>query len=152
MVVVSNLLTYKSNLGLHMGARTNKQTDGCLYSNKRNKTSFQCQMVSFSSHLYFASQNSVAAIVTRLQARRSGVWIPAGAWGFSLLQNVESLPLGSTQPSIPSVLEVPSLAGECMRHEADHPPPSSARFRNEWSYTSNSPCMNMQMHGDVSFS
>jgi len=58
-------------------------------------------MVNFSSHLYFVSQDSVAAVLTRLEAGQSGVLIPVGAWDFPLLQNVETL--SGTHPAFYSI-------------------------------------------------
>jgi hypothetical protein len=44
--------------------------------------------------------------------------------------------LGTTQPSIQWVPGAVSLGLKRPSHEADHSPPSSAKVKNAWSYTS----------------
>lgn len=55
---------------------------------------------------------------------------PAGTRDFSLSE-ATILALGPTQPSFQWVLGIKQL-----RHEADHPSPSSAEIKNRWSCTS----------------
>jgi hypothetical protein len=54
--------------------------------------------------------------------------------------------LGPTQPLIQWVPGALSLGVKRQGREADHPPPSSAEFKNAWSYTSTPP---IRLHGVV---
>lgn len=67
----------------------------------------------------FRSRGSVVGIAGMLRAGRSGVRILVWARGFSLFQNRGPLP---------------GVKG--LGREHDHSPPSSAEFKNKWSYVS----------------
>jgi hypothetical protein len=62
-------------------------------------------------------------------------------WGLGifLFTTVSRTALGPTQPPIQWVPGLLSLGVKQLRHEADHSPPSSAKVKNAWSYTSTSP-------------
>ena len=79
------------------------------------------------------SQDSVVATANRL-------WV--GDLGFESQQGHEislsemsRLSLGPTQPYIPLILGVLSLRVMWPGHEVDNSPPTTARGKNEWSYT-----------------
>jgi hypothetical protein len=69
---------------------------------------------------------------------RGGVRVLAGAGNFSLHHRVQT-GSGATQPPIQWVPGAVSLGLKRPGREADHSPPSSAKFRNSWSYTSTLP-------------
>jgi hypothetical protein len=78
---------------------------------------------------YFWSCNSSISI----EARQP--WFDS--WqgqGIFLFTTTSRMALGPNQPSIQQVLGALSLG-----HQADHSPPSSAKVKNVWSYTSTPP-------------
>jgi hypothetical protein len=68
-------------------------------------------------------------------AGRSGVRFLVGAGNFVLFQNIQTSSGAHPDPSSVST-EVLSQGLKCLGHEVDSSPPSSAKFKNEWSYTS----------------
>jgi hypothetical protein len=65
---------------------------------------------------------------------------PGGGWEFFFF-TIESRPaLRPTQPPIQWVQEAPSLGVKRPGREADHSPPSCAKVKNAWSYTSTPLC------------
>jgi hypothetical protein len=56
--------------------------------------------------------------------------------GIFLFTAVSTLALGPTQPPIWLVLRAVTLGVKQPKREADHSPPSSAKVKNEWIYTS----------------
>jgi hypothetical protein len=99
--------------------------------------------------LFLFTQDTGARIAqwysTGLQAGWSVVWVLAGPGNFSLDHCIQtssranpiSYSMG-TRGSFPGV--------KWPGHEADHSPPSSAKVKNVWSYTSTSP---IRLHGVV---
>jgi hypothetical protein len=69
-----------------------------------------------------------------LQAGWSGVWVPAGAGNFSVHYCVQASS-GVHQASYPVGIRGSSPGSKAVRHEADHPPPSSAKVKIVWSCT-----------------
>jgi hypothetical protein len=57
-------------------------------------------------------------------------------------------PVQPTPPHIQQVREVLSPAAKLPGHEVNHPPPSSAVVKNDWSYTSTPPIHLHGMHRD----
>jgi hypothetical protein len=70
-----------------------------------------------------------------LEDRGSTVRFPAGM-GIFLFTTVSRTALRPTQPPIQWVQGDHSLGVKRPRREADHSPPSSARIKNAWNYTS----------------
>jgi hypothetical protein len=66
--------------------------------------------------------------------------------GIILFNAVSRTALGPTQPLIQWVPEALSLGVKRPGREADHSPPSSAKVKNAWSYTSTPP---IRLHGVV---
>jgi len=64
--------------------------------------------------------------------------------GIFLFTAVSTLALGPTQPPIWLVLRAVTLGVKQPKREADHSPPSSAKVKNEWIYTSTPPT---RLHG-----
>jgi hypothetical protein len=97
--------------------------------------------------LYYKSHDSSFSIALGygLDDRGSRVRFPVGDGNFSLHHHVQngsrahpaSYPM-DTRGSFPGV--------EWPGHEADHSPPSSAKVKNAWSYTSTPP---IRLHGVV---
>jgi hypothetical protein len=83
-------------------------------------------------------RDSSVGIATRLRTGRSGGWIPLKARDFCLLHNVHT---GSEAHPVSCSVGTKVLCRGVQRpgREVDHPPPSSARFKNEWSYNSTHP-------------
>jgi hypothetical protein len=77
--------------------------------------------------------------------RDSRVQFPAGL-GIFLFTTASRTVLVPTQPPIQWVPGALSLAVKRRAREADHSPPSSAKVKNAWSYTSISP---IRLHGVV---
>lgn len=67
---------------------------------------------------------------TRLWARQSGVWIPGGARGSSLLQNIPTS--SAAHPASQSV----GTSTHSQGCSSDHSSPFSSKFKNECSHTS----------------
>jgi hypothetical protein len=59
--------------------------------------------------------------------------------GIFLFTTTSRMALGPTQPPIQWVPGVLSLGVMQLGHEANHSPPSSAKVKNVWSYTSTPP-------------
>jgi len=59
--------------------------------------------------------------------------------GFFLLATTSGLALGPIQPPIQEVPGALSPGVKQLEPEAEHSPPSSAKIKNEWSYTSTPP-------------
>jgi hypothetical protein len=68
-------------------------------------------------------QSSTVSIVSRLWTGWSRVHVPIGARVFSVLQNVQTA-MGPTK-----------FTTQQLGQEVYHSPPSSAKVKNEWSYT-----------------
>jgi hypothetical protein len=68
----------------------------------------------------------------------TSVRLSLNAWKFSLHHRVQN-GSGPTQPPIQWVPGTLSLGVKRPRREADHSPPSSAKVKNAWSYTSITP-------------
>jgi hypothetical protein len=66
--------------------------------------------------------------------------------GVFLFTTASRMALGPTQPPIQWVPGALSLGVKQLGHEADHSPPSSAKVKNAWSYTSTPP---VRLHGVV---
>jgi hypothetical protein len=66
--------------------------------------------------------------------------------GIFLFTTVSRTALGPTQPPIQGVPGAPSVGVKWPECEADHSPTSSAKIKNEWSYTSTPP---IRVHGVV---
>jgi hypothetical protein len=64
--------------------------------------------------------------------------------GTFLFTTTSRTALGPTQPPIQWVPGAPSLGVKWPGREADHSPPSSAKVKNAWSYTSTPP---IRLHG-----
>jgi hypothetical protein len=118
-------------MGAKIESKTNVYTDA--RGTKLNYSARWSASLSFTSHLYFMSQDSVVATANRL-------WV--GDLGFESQQGNEislsemsRLSLGPTQPYIPSILGVLSLRVNWPGHEVDNSPPTTARGKNEWNYT-----------------
>jgi hypothetical protein len=73
------------------------------------------------------------ALGYRLDDRGSRVRLPAGAGNFSLHHRVQNGSGAHPAPWVPGAL---SLGVKRPGREADHSPPSSAKVKNTWSYTS----------------
>jgi hypothetical protein len=71
-----------------------------------------------------------------------GSWQGLGIFLFTMSRTA----LGPTQPPIQWVLGALSLEVNLHGHEADHSPPSSAKVKKAWSYTSTPP---IRLHGMV---
>jgi len=67
-------------------------------------------------------------------------------WGIFLFTTASRTAFGPTQPPIQWVPGSISLDVKHQKREVDHSPPSSAEFKNEWSYTSTPP---IHLHGVV---
>jgi hypothetical protein len=81
------------------------------------------------------SHDSSVTIVTLLRAGQSGFDSWQGL-GIFLFTTMSISALGPTQSPIQWVLGALSLRVRQPGHEADHSPPSSAKVKNVWSYTS----------------
>ena len=79
------------------------------------------------------SLDSVSGVETRLRAGRSGVWNPARANYFSLLQNVYT---GSRTPQSPLHWVPGFFPGSIAAGAWSLSAPSSAKVKNEWSHSS----------------
>jgi hypothetical protein len=80
-------------------------------------------------------QDSTVNRVTQLWARHCGIFFLAGAWNFSLLQNVQTST--KVHPPFYSMGTRDSFSGvKVARTSVDHSPSSSAKVKNKWSYTS----------------
>jgi hypothetical protein len=80
-----------------------------------------------------------------LEDRGSRVRFPGG--GGLRIFLFATAALGPTQPPIPWVLgAAPSLEVKRPESEAEHSPPFSAEFKNEWSYTFT---LSVRLHGVV---
>jgi hypothetical protein len=94
-----------------------------------------CLFLKFNVHI-IRNRYSEVCVATRLQSRRSGVGIPVGARGFSILRNVHTcsgshpVPFSEYRGSFPGVTRL-GCDADCS--------PSSAEVKNEWSYTSSAP-------------
>jgi hypothetical protein len=66
--------------------------------------------------------------------------------GFFLFTTMSRPVLGPTQPPFHRVPGALSLEVEQLGHEFNHLPPSSAKIKNAWSYTSTPP---VHLHGVV---
>jgi len=83
--------------------------------------------------LVINSWDSTSSIMTSLCTGESGVWVLAGAKGhFSKMPKPALVP---THLPVQLVLGAASLGVEWPGHETNHLPPT-AKFRNEWCYTS----------------
>jgi hypothetical protein len=72
-----------------------------------------------------------ASVVTMLRAKQPDV-----VKGFFLFTTASLSVLGPTQSPIQWVPDAVSLGVKRPGHEADSSPPSGAKFKNAWSYTS----------------
>jgi hypothetical protein len=80
-----------------------------------------------------------------LDYRGSTVRFPAGTGNFSLHRRVQN-GSGAHPASYPTLTRGSFPGGRAAGHEADHSPPSSAKVKNAWSYTSAPP---IRLHGAV---
>lgn len=95
----------------------------------------------------FVSQGSSVIIVTRLWAGRSEVRFPIGARGFTPLRNVQTS--SGAKPAFSWVGTVVTSDIQQPGQEADHPPSSSVKVKNEWKNKSTSPTAFMACTGTV---
>jgi len=77
----------------------------------------------------FVSQGSSVSVVTRLWAGRSEVPFPIGARDFTPLKNVQTS--SGAKPAFSSVCNVALSGIHQPGQEADHPPSSSAKVKND---------------------
>ena len=68
---------------------------------------------------------------------------------FFFFSKMSQLVLELAQPHIQWIQMAPSLGIKWPRHEAAHSPPSSAKVRSAWSYTSTPPCAFMACRGTI---
>jgi hypothetical protein len=80
-----------------------------------------------------------------LDDRGSRVQFPLGL-GIFLFTTAPRMALGPTQPPMQWVPGALSLGVKWPGHECDHSPPSNAKVKNAWSYTSTPP---IHLHGMV---
>jgi hypothetical protein len=85
----------------------------------------------------FVSQGSSIIIVNRLWAGRSEIRFPIGARDFTSLKNVQTS--SGAKPGFSSVDTVVVSGIQKPGQEADHPPSSGAKVKNEWKNKSTSP-------------
>jgi hypothetical protein len=74
----------------------------------------------------------------RLDGQEIKIEFLAGARDFSLLHSVQ-ISSEATHLPIQWVVGAYSLGVNCLGLEADHSPPSSAKVKNAWNYTSTPP-------------
>jgi len=86
---------------------------------------------------WFGSQSTSVSIVARLWAGQSEVQFPIEARDFTPLRNVQTS--SGANPAFPSVGTVVLSGIKQPGQEADHPPSSSAKVKNEWKNKSTSP-------------
>jgi hypothetical protein len=86
----------------------------------------------------YGSQDILVSIVTRLQAGRSEFdsWQGQGIFLFATMSRLALEPTQTPIHWVPGVLFLEVKWPGC---EADHLPPSSAKVKNAWSYTSTPP-------------
>ena len=85
-------------------------------------------------YFLYLSLYSVVGIATKLRAGWSGVQLLVGASDLCLLQNVQT---GSgVHPAVYSMGTGFFPGIKQLGRDVNHPPPSSAEAKNEWSYTS----------------
>jgi hypothetical protein len=72
---------------------------------------------------------------TELQAEGSGIQIPAGARDFSFLSNAQVSSVAQPASLIKWYKNIFTKVKQ-PGHAVDHSPPSGAKVKNEWSYTS----------------
>jgi hypothetical protein len=95
----------------------------------------------------FGSQGSSISIVIRLWAGQSEAQFPIGARDFTPFQNVQTS--SGTNPAFPSVGTGVLSGIKRPGQEADHPPSSSVKVKNEWKSNSTSPSDFMACAGTV---
>jgi len=78
------------------------------------------------------SRDSVVGVTTTLWNGHTGVWIPVGARNFLFSRNVQTK---SRAHPVSRAMDTAVL----YRVYSDYSLPSSAKFKNEWSYTSTPP-------------
>jgi hypothetical protein len=85
--------------------------------------------------ILMGNRDNFAGVGTKLRAARSGVSIPVGARDCVVLRNVQT---GSVGPPrlLFNAYRGSFPRAKRLRLEVYLSPPSSARFKNEWSHTS----------------
>jgi hypothetical protein len=88
------------------------------------------------NYFLFGSRSSSVGVVTRLQALRSGVWVPVGVRDFPFSPKRRDRLWGHTKPPMRWALEFVLRGIKRLGREVNHLPPSGAEVKNEWNYTS----------------
>jgi len=107
-----------------------------MFSPDRNQ--FRVTLYTVTQHqLRDRSRDSSVSIVTRLQTEGSGVWFPAEARDFRLLENVQNL--SESRPFSYNVTGAVFSGLKRPGYETDRSPLSSAEVKNERSCSLTSP-------------